>query len=394
MVSLMELYNLPGPAIHYLDHAATSWPKPARVTEAISEFLAAAGANPGRGGHRMSLEASRRVLAARERIAQRFGAGNPDHVVFTANATESLNIAINGLLGPGSHAISSVMEHNSVLRPLFELQRERGVEISLARASGAGLIEPDEIRKLLRPNSRLIVITHASNVVGTINPVDEIAKIARETGVPLLVDAAQTSGILDIDISAQLIDLLAVSGHKGLEGPTGIGFLLFRKPLPLHPLKQGGTGSQSERLEQPTFLPDLLESGTLNTVGIAGLMGAMEDVTPEVAHESWERQKWLTELFLAGLRSVRDARLLGLPTAEGRLSVFSLDFPGQDLARIAQILDDEFGVLTRVGLHCAPLAHKALNSFPQGTIRISFGRTTDEDDVTAALDALARFSRE
>lgn len=377
-----------GGGIHYLDHAATSWPKPPEVGEAMARFLAEAGGNPGRGGHRLSIAAARWVFSVRERVAERFGLKDPAGVIFTANATESLNIALKGLLAPGDHVVASVMEHNSVLRPLERLRRTRGVRISLAQPTAEGRIEAAAIEEALATDTRMVVVTHASNVTGTINPLAEIAAITSERGILLLVDAAQTAGVLDIDIEALGIDLLAASGHKGFEGPTGIGMLLIRGGIRPRPLREGGTGSFSERLLHPLILPGSLEAGTLNTVGIAGLGAALEVVTPEAAAAGRERSRELTARFLEGLAEIPGLVCAGVQGTDGRLPVFSLDFPGRDNAVVAQELDERFGVLTRVGLHCAPLAHRAMGTFPQGSVRFSFGRTTSTEDVEAALAGL------
>jgi cysteine desulfurase family protein len=374
--------------IHYLDHSATSWPKPPEVAEAVRRFLLEQGGNPGRGGHRLALRSARAVHGVRERIAERFGVPDSAGVIFTRNATEALNMAIKGLVRAGEHVVATVMEHNSVLRPLERLRRERGVRVTLVEADAEGRVSPEAVRGALSPGTRLLVVTHASNVTGTVNDVAAIAEVAHRAGVLLLVDAAQTAGILELDLSAQRIDLLAASAHKALEGPPGVGVLLLREDWGVAPLIEGGTGSRSERPEQPEFLPDRLEAGTANTLGIIGLGAALEVLTPEVVRESRRRTGELGAAFLAGLRELRGWRLSGVASGEGRLPVFSLDFPGRDNAEIAQELDDRFGVLTRAGLHCAPLAHRAMGTFPQGTVRFSLGRSSTLEDVRAALEGL------
>ena len=258
----------------YLDNAATSWPKPPAVARAVREALTGAVGNPGRTSHRSAMEVASSVLECRENLAQLFGIANPLRICFTANTTDALNLAIHGTLLPGDHVICTSMEHNSVWRPLSALQ-ERGVELSIAEADPSGVVNAESVRRLLRHNTRLIAIIHASNVNGAIQPVAEIGRIARASGVPMLVDAAQSAGSLPIDVEAMSIDLLAFPGHKGLLGPQGTGGLYVREGVELRPLKQGGTGSESDSPHQPSFYPDRLESGTLNIPGIAGLNAAV-----------------------------------------------------------------------------------------------------------------------
>jgi cysteine desulfurase/selenocysteine lyase len=283
----------------YLDNAATSWPKPEAVYQAMDSLMRNTGASPGRSGHLMSLTAAHIVHETREALCEFFGIADPSHLVFTANATEALNLAIKGLLRPGDHAVTSSMEHNSVMRPLRALEKT-GVELTVAPCASDGSLDPGEIGRAIRPNTRLIVLTHASNVVGTVLPVAAVGRIARSHGVPLLVDAAQSAGCYPIDVETMNIDLLAFSGHKSLFGPQGTGGLYIRPGLEsrLEPLKYGGTGSFSEHENQPDFLPDKYESGTPNTVGLAGLGAGVRFVMREGLGNIRKKEERLTGLLL------------------------------------------------------------------------------------------------
>jgi len=291
----------------YLDHAATSWPKPPAVAAAMHVVMEQAGGNPGRSGHRLAMRASETVYACRENLAKLFGVRDPLRICFTSNATESLNLAIHGLLKPGDHAVFSAMEHNSVWRPLRELER-RGVVISIAAAGPDGIVHPGSIVIQLRRETKLIVLIHASNVNGALNPVEEVGRIARERGIRFLVDAAQTAGVVPIDVEAMHIDMLAFPGHKGLLGPQGTGGLYVHESIRLEPLKQGGTGSDSESPSQPEFAPDRYESGTVNTPGIAGLNEGVKYLLERGVSEVQRHEQTLSGRLLAGLAAVFSAR--------------------------------------------------------------------------------------
>jgi len=370
----------------YLDNAATSWPKPREVTKAMVQCMTEAGANPGRSGHRMSMDAAELVYDCRERLAQRIGAPDPLRIAFSANTTEALNLGIKGLLRPGDHVVISPLEHNAVLRPLTALQ-DRGVTFSIAKGDAHGRINAAALNRALRPNTRLIVVAHASNVSGAIQPIAELGARARLRGIPLLVDAAQTLGHLPIDVEAMHIDLLAFPGHKGLRGPQGTGGLYIREGLELSPLMEGGTGSESENPRQPAFMPDRFESGTPNTPGLAGLGAAL--ALPDLHNQLRKRTRQLRD----GLSRLPRITLLG-PEKDGiEVGIISFHLEGWDCSTVCDTLDQRFGIAARGGLHCAWLAHQALGTSDRGAIRLSPGVMTTESDIETALAALRTLAK-
>ncbi len=373
----------------YFDNAATSWPKPAEVPAAMERYLSRIGASPGRSGHRLSLDAGRVILEAREAMACLLGADDPLRIVFTKNATEALNIALQGLLNPGDHVITSALEHNSVMRPLRALEAE-GVSLSVLPFSDRGGLDPGEIRPAIRPNTRAIVLTHASNVTGAILPIAAAGRIAREQGLVLIVDAAQTAGAVPIAVEEMGIDLLAFTGHKSLFGPPGTGGLYIRAGLEerIRPLTRGGTGSRSEFEEHPLFLPDKFEAGTPNTVGLAGLAAGVTWVLARGVEAIRAREEALAGRFLCGLREIPRIELYGPTEPSQRIAVVSFTISGLTPAEVAQGLDEKFDILSRPGLHCAPAAHRAIGTFPQGTVRFGFGPFTREPEIDTALEAL------
>ncbi len=380
-------------AIHYLDNAATSWPKPEAVYRAMDHFSREIGGSPGRSAHRRSVDAARIILEARENTARLLGVSDPMRVVFTKNATEALNLAILGLLAPGDHVVTSSIEHNSVMRPLRFLE-SNGVELTAVRCSREGVLDPADVAAAIRPNTRAVFMTHASNVAGTILPVEEIGAITRERGIVLGVDAAQTAGAVPLSMEQAKIDLLAFTGHKSLFGPQGTGGLCIGPGMErrLRPLLRGGTGSRSEFEEQPDFLPDKFESGTPNTVGLAGLAAGTAMILETGVENVRRHEEILTAAFLDGLRSLNGITLYGPPAAAWRIPVVSLNVGDLSPAEVSLALDERFGILTRPGLHCAPAAHRTLKTFPDGAVRFSFGLFNDAADVTAALEALEEIS--
>lgn len=378
----------------YLDNAATSWPKPPGVVEAVVQCLTEAGANPGRSGHRMSVAAARLVYGAREALATLLGADDPLRIVLTANITEALNLALRGLLHPGDHVITSAMEHNAVMRPLRALQRQ-GVEISVVRCTPEGAMDPRDVEAAIRDNTALIVLNHASNVVGTLLPVAEVGAIARDHGLLYMVDAAQTAGAYPIDVHAMRVDLLAFTGHKALGGPMGTGGLWVGERVStgeMEPLKRGGTGSLSEHEEQPDFLPDAYESGTPNTPGIAGLGAAVRWVLDRGVDAIRAHELALTRRLIEGLLAVPGVTVYGTHEAERQTATVSLNVRGMEPSDVAYQLDEEYGIMCRSGLHCAPAAHRTMGTFPRGTVRLSMGVFTTADDVDAALEAIAKLA--
>lgn len=375
----------------YLDNAATTWPKPECVPDAMLRCMREVGANPGRSGHRLAVEAERIRFDAREALAQTFNVRDPLRVIFTLNATAAINLVIRGLLGPGDHAVTTSMEHNSVMRPLRALEGQ-DVALSVVPCEPDGTLTPETLEAQLRPETRLIVVNHASNVCGTVLPVRELGMLARRRGIVLLVDAAQTAGCWPIDIEADNIDLLAFSGHKELLGPTGTGGLVIRDGFDLDSLPcliWGGTGSRSERETQPDFLPDKYESGTPNLVGLAGLDAGVRyllDWGPEKAR-SHARQA--AEQLITGLSAVPGVRVLGTRDPARQTATVSFTVEGLSSSQVAFALDDQFDIMCRPGLQCAPVAHRTLGTFPEGTVRLAPGPFTTEEEIEQALAAVA-----
>ena len=379
----------------YLDHAATSWPKPPPVLAAITDFLVHSGGSPGRSAHRLSLKAARPLYAARETLAHFLNAPDPLRTLFTANATEALNLAIYGLLRPGDRVVTTAMEHNAVMRPLRDLERQ-GVQLVVVPCGPEGSLAPEDLRRAARPGTRLLVANHASNVTGTLLPIAELGTLAREIQTLLLVDAAQTAGALPLDMQALGIDLLAFTGHKALLGPPGTGGLVLGPrldPAELQPRIRGGTGSRSEREEQPDDLPDKFESGTPNGPGIAGLLAGVQTVQQLGLENIRAHEIRLTEQLIQGLQAIPGVRLYGPQDPRKRTATVSFTVDKRRVSEVAWRLDEEFGVLCRVGLHCAPAAHRTLGTFPEGTIRFAAGFTTTADQIAAALQAVQEIAR-
>jgi len=370
----------------YLDNAATTFPKPDAVWEAVISCGREKCGNPGRSGHRLAAAAARELFAAREAVAGFFHIADSSRLIFTANATSALNTALYGLLKEGDHVVTSSLEHNSVMRPLHALRQRLGIEFTAVSCSPRGELDPADVQKALRPETRLVVLTHASNVCGAILPVREAKALLPE--IPLLVDAAQTAGVLPIDVQELGIDLLAFSGHKGLFGPMGTGGLYTAPGLQLAPLLQGGTGSRSERLEQPAFLPDLLEAGTPNLPGLSGLRAGVEFLAQQGIATIRDHEMRLTRLLLDGLAGHDRIRIHGPADPERQTAVISVTLDGRDPGEIARTLDREFSIACRASLHCAPLAHQTLGTYPQGTVRLSMSVFNTEEEIQEAVRAL------
>lgn len=374
----------------YLDQGSTSFPKAPGVGKAMMDLLENGGYNIGRGGYADAYDLAERILGVREQIRDFFGFDRDSHVVFTPNVTNSLNCMIRGLFEGSGHLVTTAMEHNAVARPVAAAAR-RGVTVSHAAADICGFVDPAAVEALLRPETRAVVMIHASNVCGTIQPIAEIGALCRDREIFFIVDAAQTAGTIPIDMQAMHIDGLAFTGHKSLLGPQGIGGFLATEELAaaMEPFLHGGTGSVSDTLEMPAFLPDKFEVGTLNLPGIVGLSAALDYIAATGLDAIRERELDLAARFLDGVQALPRAKNIGLPGREGRCPIVSLDFPERDNAEIAYLLDRDFGIMTRCGLHCAPLAHRSLGTFPSGTVRFAFGHRTTEEEVDAALAALA-----
>jgi len=371
----------------YLDNAATTFPKPEQVYLAVDHALREIGVGPGRGSHRRGLTASRLVFEAREVIAGLFGVGDSARVIFTHSATEALNLAIGGLLNPGDHVVSTTMEHNSLVRPLH-LVEQGGVEVTWVAADKSGVVESRQIAAAIRGNTRLVAVTHCSNVTGAIQPIAEIGALTRGKGLLLLVDAAQSAGAIPIDVNALGIDLLAAPGHKGLFGPQGTGFLYIAAGIDLRPLMVGGTGGFSAAAVHPDTLPERFESGTLNTPGIAGLKAGVEFVRSIGVAAIRGKERALVTQLLKGLKAIPKVVSYAPGSAEMRGGVVSFTVAGHDPAEIGFRLDNEYDIAVRVGLHCAPEAHRTIGTYPGGTVRVSPGYLNSEQDIEDFLRAL------
>jgi cysteine desulfurase/selenocysteine lyase len=374
----------------YFDNAATSWPKPPGVTEAMVHFLDEVGANPGRAAHRLAIEAGRIVYDTREAVAELFNAPDPLRVVFGANVTEALNLALRGLLRPGDHVVASSMEHNAMMRPLRALE-SGGIEVTVVQCSPQGALDPADVERAVQPNTRLVALNHASNVIGTVLPVAEVGAICRRHGLLLLVDAAQTGGAYPIDVQADGIDLLGFTGHKALGGPMGTGGLIVGERVDekqMEPLTRGGTGSNSEYEVQPDFLPDMFESGTPNAVGLAGLEAGVRWVLARGVDAIRAHEVALTQRLIDGLRSIPGATVYGTLDAELQTATVSFNIAGMAPSEVGLRLDDDYGVMCRVGLHCAPTAHKTIGTFPDGTVRFGLSAFNTGEEVETALAAV------
>lgn len=377
----------------YLDNAATSFPKPPAVGARMREYVDEVGASVGRGSYEAAQQAELVTLRLRQRLCALFGFADPSHVILTPGNTWGLNMLLLGALRPGDHALVSAMEHNAVMRPLTQLAK-RGVSFDRIPCDAEGRLQTGRVQAMLRSNTRLVLLAHASNVSGTVQDAAAVGEICAARGIPFALDAAQTAGHIPLDFAALHLSALSVPAHKGLMGPQGIGALLLRPDFAktLEPLVSGGTGSVSDSEDIPLYLPDRFEPGTPNLPGIYGWEAALaylESVTVEAAAA---HDRALSERFLIGLRDMPGVALIGPDTAEGRVGVFSLDFPGKDNAEITARLEEDFGILTRCGLHCAPSAHRTLGTFPRGTVRLSLGWFNTEDNIGRALQAIKAVS--
>ncbi|NJD03324.1 MAG: aminotransferase class V-fold PLP-dependent enzyme [Ruminiclostridium sp.] len=377
----------------YLDNAATSFPKPERVYMEMTRCLRHYCANPGRGGHTMSLEAGRAVTNARVKISSFFNIKDPMRLCFTKNATEALNIAIKGGLGPGGHVITTCMEHNSVMRPLKTLEKDFGIIFTIIEGNEFGEIDPDDIKKSIRRNTTMIISTLSSNVNGIVMPVQDIGGIAREAGIVFLLDASQGAGSIFIDVEQLKVDLLAFSGHKGLLGPQGTGGIYVREGIKLRCLCEGGTGSNSESLYQPEFMPDYFESGTLNTPGIVGLCQGIEFIKEKSIGKIRNHKHKLTLRLLEGIKEIKGSRVYSSLEMSGNSGIAAVNLDGFDSTEISLILDREFKIATRAGFHCAPIAHRKLGTLDKGIVRFSPGYFNTVYEIDFVIKALKKISQ-
>jgi len=371
----------------YVDNSSTSFPKAPGISDIIKDYLENTGCNVSRGGYETSYEVAMQILETRQLIADMFKTGNPQEVIFTPSVTYSLNMILQGFLKKGDHVITTSMEHNSVMRPLHELS-EQGVSVDIAACDSDGALDVTSLELLIKKETKAIVMLHASNVCGTILPIEEVAEICKKRNIRLIVDAAQTAGILDIDAAG--IDALAFTGHKGLLAPQGIGGFVIKKDFAneVAPLIFGGTGSQSHSFEQPDVLPDKFESGTMNIPAVLALKKSIEFLNSVGLKSVYEKEMDLTSAFISEVQRIEGAEIIGKKETTGRLAVVSINFTNNDNAIVAAKLDEKFGIMTRCGLHCAPNAHKTLGTYPHGTVRFSFGYFNTMDDVDYIIRAL------
>jgi len=379
----------------YLDNAATTYPKPSQVIEAVTDFMTRVGGNPARAGHMMSVEASRIVYDAREQIAELVGIRDPLRVVFTANCTAAINLALRGLLTAGDHVITTSVEHNSVMRALMCMVRD-GIRLSVVQSSPEGFVEPEQIKSEIQSDTRMVVIAHASNVLGCLQQVSEIGQICREAKVLLLVDSAQTLGAIPLNMVDDHIDLLAFSGHKSLYGPQGTGGLVVGDHVDVSSIKPiicGGTGSRSESDQHPSFLPDALEPGTLNSPGAAGLGAGVRFVLSLGIQAIRQHGMKLTLRLLNGLSEIPGVTIYGPKVSNMRVPVVSLNIGDMDPSRVALELEERFEIMCRAGLHCAPAAHKTAGTFPRGSVRFGLSWFNTEQEIDTALQAVRELAK-
>lgn len=397
----------------YLDNAATSFPKPPQVTQAMIYFMDHVGANPGRSGHALAREAGQIVQSTREGLARLFNVDDESRICFTLNITEALNAVFLGYLNRGDHVVTTAMEHNSVMRPLVFLQEAGYITLDIAPCDRKGFLNIGAMAKLLRKDTRLVVLNHASNVCGTLQ---DVAAVKAAIGhIPLLLDTAQTAGAYPIDAKALEIDVLAFTGHKGLMGPQGTGGFYVREGIELRPFKRGGTGSKSEDLHQPDFMPDSMESGTQNNVGIAGLGAAVEFILGEGVEKIRHHEEELTRALLNGIYDLRNVAIYGPLDPARQTATVSITFDSTlaedsegslgcgavnlewfndsvSTGEAEDRLSSQYNILVRVGLHCAPMAHQTIGTFPDGTIRLSMGYFNTLEDIELAVQAIRRIA--
>jgi cysteine desulfurase family protein len=379
--------------VTYLDNAATSFPKPEPVYRALDAFARSSLANPGRAGHKMALAAEHALDDARHRLNRFFNGKSPERFAFTLNGTDALNMAIKGVLADGDHVVTTDLEHNSVSRPLVALAEAGRIALTRVAADGSGTIDPDAVRRALTPRTRLVALTHASNVLGTVQPVADIGRVCRAAeSVLFLVDAAQTAGVVPIDVQAMNIDLLAAPGHKGLFGPTGTGFLYVGPRAKLRAWREGGTGGDSSTPVQPSEFPYYLEGGTPNVLGVAGLVAGLDFVEARTPDAIREHEVGLCDRLRDKLEEAGGFEFFGHRAAARRVGTVSFRNAAIPAPELGGILDQAFDIAIRPGLHCAPYVHKSLGTFPEGLVRVSPGPFNTADDIDRLVDALAEIT--
>ena len=376
----------------YMDNAATTLRKPVQVKEAVLAALDTMG-NAGRGASDPALDASRVIYGTREKLAGLFHAESPSRIVFTVNSTESLNIAIKGLCDPGDHVITTVLEHNSVLRPLYEC-REQGTALTILGCDEKGNISYEEMERAVRPETKMIVCTHASNLTGNMIDLERVHAIAKRHGLLLIVDASQTAGVWEIDVQKLGIDVLCFTGHKGLLGPQGTGGMYVRSGVEIRPLLSGGSGIDTYNTHHPAQMPTALEAGTLNGHGIAGLGAAVSYITEIGPDTIWERELALMQRFYQGISGIPGVKVYGDFSTKDRAAIVSFNIGDYDSSEVSDELNVRYGIVTRPGAHCAPLMHQALGTVDQGAVRFSFSHFNTEEEVDAAVRAVKELAEE
>ncbi len=372
----------------YLDNAATSFPKPESVYQAVHDYLRHCGGSPGRGSHRKARQGETVVVETRKALAALLHVKDVSRLIFTCNATESLNLVLRGVLRANDHVVITDLEHNAVVRPLWNLRHSLGIRVSIVESDGEGFIDPQRVARALTDHTRLVCCVHANNVLGTIQPVAEIGRIAREHGSLLLVDASQSAGALPVDVDAMNVDLLAFTGHKGLLGPPGTGGLFVRAGVDVEPLKRGGTGVSSEAPEPPDVMPDGYEAGTYNTPGLAGLQAGVSFIQQTGVDQIRAHEVALNSRFMELVQAIPGVRLYGPRDARRKVGITLLNLDPLEAADVGRILDRRYSVMGRAGLHCAALSHRKLGTEGRGAVRFSFGYFTTEAEVDRAVEAL------
>jgi cysteine desulfurase family protein len=378
----------------FMDCAATTLQKPPQVLKAVVRYACEIGVSHGRGAYRRGIEANELVFNTRSALAKLFNVQRMDRILFMKNATEAINTALKGFLKRGQHVVVSGLEHNALIRPLNRLKAVRDIETTVVPATSSGRLNPYDFEKALKPNTKMVCLLHASNVTGGLSPVAEVGALCAKKGVAFLVDAAQTAGNVPLNQKEMNIDFLAFTGHKGLMGPPGTGGLIVAPQWDLDSFIEGGTGSNSDQSEQPAQWPDKFESGTLNYWGLAGLKAAVEFLLKTSVQAVREKERALCARFLKEVEKIKGVKLYGLPSGaeKERLAVVSLNLEGRDPAEVGYELDETYGIMTRVGLHCAPMAHRTIGTYPVGTVRFSFGYYNTEKEIETAIQALKKMA--
>ncbi|MGL5347747.1 MAG: aminotransferase class V-fold PLP-dependent enzyme [Peptostreptococcaceae bacterium] len=377
----------------YLDNASTSYPKPKEVADGIYEFMINNGATSGRGAYKAAMDSDKMIYEARKTVAKMFKFSDPKRVIFTSNVTEALNLAINGILKDRDHVITSGIEHNAVWRCLKTLEKDRKITISKIEADKDGITNPEDIEKYIKSKTKLIIFNHASNVLGTIQPIKEIGKIAKKYNIPFLVDTAQTAGVLPIDVEEDNIDLLAFTGHKSLLGPMGTGGLVVNWNGEINPLKSGGTGGDSAYEYQPDYYPNKLEAGTLNVAGIIGLKKGIDFINKEGIENIYNKERELVKYALEKLDEIENIELYGPKDSNKVVGVISFNIVGKRAEEVGYELDNKYNIMVRSGLHCSPNAHEVMGTKEKGAVRIGIGYFNEKDHIDKLVNAIKEISK-